>query len=93
MTNKSLLMNAILSAAVFCGSVTLAQDPVQNIDPQRHPNLAKAQRLVAEANENIKSAQINNQYDMHGHAQKARVLLVQVNDELKAAALDANAPR
>jgi len=91
MTKKSLLMSTILSAGLFCGSVILAQDPVQNIDPQRHPNLAKAQRLVAEANENIKSAQVNNQYDMHGHAQRARDLLVKVNEELKAAALDANA--
>jgi hypothetical protein len=91
MTKRSLLLNAILSAGLFCSSVTLAQDPVQNIDGQLHPNLAKAQRLVAEANENIKSAQRNNRYDMHGHAQRARELLVKVNDELKAAALDANA--
>jgi cellobiose-specific phosphotransferase system component IIA len=90
MMKKSLVMTAILTAGLFCSSVTLAQDPVRNIDPERHANLAKAQRLIADANESIKAAQRVQNYDLHGHAQRARELLVQANDELKAAALDAN---
>jgi hypothetical protein len=90
MTKKNLLVNAILSAVVFCGTVTLAQDPVQDISKSVHPNLAEAQRRVVEANGYIAASQQDNRYDMHGHASKARQLLVQVNQELKAAAKDAD---
>ena len=89
MTKKNLLINTMVAAALFC-SVTLAQEPVRNIDKNRHPNLAEAQRLVAEANGFIITAQKDNRYDMHGHAQKARELLVHVNEELKLSAEDAN---
>ena len=91
MTNKRLVMNTILSAALFCSSVTLAQEPVQNIDSKKHPNLAGAQQLAAQANKLIVIAQKDNAYDMQGHAQKARELLVQVNELLKLAAEDADA--
>ena len=91
MTKKSLLINTILSVGLFCGSVTLAQTPVQNIARDKHGNLAEAQSLVVQANDQIKIAQKNNKYDLHGHCTKARNLLVQVNQELKLAAEDANA--
>jgi F0F1-type ATP synthase membrane subunit b/b' len=81
---------AILIAVLFCG-VSLAQEPVVNIDKKIHPNLAEAQRLVAEANHYVAEAQKDNRYDMKGHAEKARQLLVQANLELKAAAEAANA--
>lgn len=93
MTKKRLLINTIFSAALICSSVMLAQDPVQNIDSKKHPNLAGAQQLVAQANKLIVVAQKDNAYDMQGHATKARQLLVQVNQELKLAANDADAAR
>ena len=94
MIKKRLLINTILSTALFCSGVTMAQDPLQNIDKARHPYLAEAQRLVAEANKNVITAQQGNKYNMQGHAQKARDLLVQVNAELKLAAdaIDASNP-
>ena len=82
---------AALCSVVLLGSITMAQDPVMNIDKGRHPNLAEAQRLVAEANRYIHEAQKDNKYDMKGHAERARQLLVQANEELKAAAEAANA--
>jgi hypothetical protein len=91
MAKKSLLINTFLSAVLFCSGVTLAQDPVQDIDKKLHPNMATAQALVAQANAYIKTAQQDNRYDLNGHAQKARELLVQVNYELRHAADDANA--
>jgi hypothetical protein len=91
MTKRSLLVNTILSAALFCTGVTLAQEPVMDIDKSVHPNLAEAQHHVVEANNWIAVAQKDNKYDMHGHAEKARQLLVQVNQELKLAAEAANA--
>jgi hypothetical protein len=91
MTKKRVFICAILSTALFCGGAVLAQEPVQNINKQQHPNLAEAQRLVAEANKRITDAQVINHEDMGGHAEKARHLLVQVNEELKRAAEAANA--
>ena len=69
------------------------QAPAQNVSPALHPNLAAAQRLCAEAFDKITEAQRANEWDMNGHAQKAKDLLVQVNDELKEAALAANRHR
>jgi len=90
MTKRTRLFATVLTAALFC-SITLAQEPVVDIDKHIHPNLAEAQRLVVEANHFIKEAQKDNHYDMQGHAEKARQLLVEVNEELKAAARSANA--
>ncbi len=81
---------AILILAL-CSLATLAQEPVQDIDKRMHPNLAAAQAHVVEANNYIIAAQKDNRYDMKGHAEKARQLLVEVNNELKMAAEAANA--
>lgn len=91
MMKRARLVSAILSAGLFCSGVTLAQAPVQNIDKNKHPNLGQAQSLSVQANNYIITAQKDDRYDMHGHAQKARDLLVQVNQELKLAAEDADA--
>ena len=91
--NKRLRLSAALFLAVmFCG-VASTQEPVLDIDPKIHPNLAEAQRHVVEANREIANAQKDNRYDMRDHAEKARQLLVEVNRELKAAAETANRRR
>jgi F0F1-type ATP synthase membrane subunit b/b' len=68
-----------------------AQKPVRNVNPKRHPNIAAAQRLSEQAFEKIVAAQKANEWDLGGHAQKAKDLLKQVNEELKLAAEAANA--
>ncbi len=90
MKRKAFAYPALLAAMLLCG-MTLAQEPVQDINAKIHPNLANAQKHVVEANQEILNAQKDNRYDMKGHAEKARQLLVQVNNELKAAAEAANA--
>jgi hypothetical protein len=92
MNKAGLVITTILSAALFCG-VALAQEPVQDINKSVHPVLAAAQQHVVEANRNVEAAQKDNRYDMQGHAEKARDLLVQANLELKAAAQAADASR
>jgi len=89
MTKK---ITTILSVFMFC-LVIVAQDPVLDIDKNKHANLAEAQRLVVQANHYIAEAQKDNHYDMKGHAEKARQLLVEVNQELKAAAEAASAAK
>jgi uncharacterized protein YbaP (TraB family) len=84
------VFTAALGTLLFCG-ITLAQEPVVNIDKKIHPNLAQAQSLIAEANQYIATAQKDNRYDMKGNASRARQLLAQASQELKAAAEVANA--
>lgn len=88
-------MNKLI--AVVLGALFLAgcasSPPAQNIDPGRHPYLARAQKLCADAFYRISAAQQANEFDMGGHAQKAKDLLVQAGDELKQAALTANSNR
>lgn len=67
-----------------------AQEPVQNIDPARHGNLAAAQDLVREAYDRISQAQKENNNDLGGHATKTKELLRQANTEIAAAAAAAN---
>lgn len=73
--------------------LAIAQRPVENISGARHPNLAAAQRLSREAWDRIVAAQQANEWDLQGHAQKAKNLLDEVNRELKLAAEAANRRR
>jgi hypothetical protein len=80
-----------IAALILLLSVTvLAQKPTENVSAKHHPNLAAAQRLSHQAWEKIVAAQKANEWDMQGHAQKAKELLDQVNAELKLAAEAAN---
>jgi hypothetical protein len=87
---KRALVSGTLVALLLGGGVVLAQRPKDNISPRLHPNLAAAQRLSTQAYERISLAQKANEWDMNGHAQKAKELLEQVNNELKEAAEAAN---
>ena len=81
---------ATVSILAFC-MIIAAQEPVVDIDKTVHPNLAAAQQHIVEANRYIATAQKDNRYDMKDHAQKARQLLMEADQELKAAAEAANA--
>jgi hypothetical protein len=81
---------ALTGVALLIGGAALAQHPKENVSPGRHPNLAAAQRLSQQAWEKIVAAQEANEWDMQGHAQKAKNLLDEVNRELKQAAEAAN---
>jgi membrane protein required for beta-lactamase induction len=80
---------SILALVLLIGVALVAQ-PKRNISAARHPNLAAAQRLSQQAYERIAEAQRANEWDMEGHAQKAKDLLEQVNNHLKMAAEAAN---
>ncbi len=78
------------AALLLVASAAFAAPPAEDISAKRHPNLAAAQDLSRKAWERIVAAQKANEWDMGGHAQKAKDLLDQVNNELRAAATDAN---
>ncbi len=89
MTKRTVLAG-ILGAALLASGAVYAQKPARNVSGRRHPNLAEAQRASAHAFEKIVQAQKANEWDMEGHAQKAKELLEQANSELKLAAGAAN---
>lgn len=78
-------------AAVLVSGLAFAEKPARNVSSSKHPNLAAAQKLCVQAFEKIGAAQQANEWDMGGHAKRAKELLEQVNNELKQAALAANA--
>ena len=72
--NKNLL-RLLLAAALLLGGIALAQKPPENVSPNRHPNLAAAQRACDHAIQKIDEAQQANEFDLSGHAAKAKQLL------------------
>ena len=90
MTKARIVLGTALGAALICGGLAMAQKPVDNVSAKKHPNLAAAQRLSEEAWEKIGAAQQANEWDMEGHAAKAKELLDEVNKQLKLAAEAAN---
>lgn len=65
----------------------------ERVSPRRHPNLAEAQRLIERAREKVSQAQRANEFDMSGHASKAKALLDDAYVEIKLAAEAANVDR
>lgn len=85
----------IIALAVLLGAVAVAVaiaqgPPARNVSGRRHPHIAAAQRLSHQAFEQIVQAQQANEWDMQGHAQRAKDLLDQANNELRQAATAAN---
>jgi hypothetical protein len=87
-------MMKLISSSFLClallGGSAIAKEPARNVSAKKHPNIAAAQKLVVQAFNKIEAAQKANEFDLGGHAQKAKDLLDQVNAELKAAAETAN---
>ena len=86
---KTRILASALGALLVIGGTILAQ-PKENISKGLHPNLARAQRQSQQAWESIVAAQQANEWDLAGHAQRAKQLLDEVNNELKQAAEQSN---
>ena len=67
-----------------------AREPTLNVSPYRHGNIARAQEYSRYAFDAMSQAQQANEFDMGGHAERAKQLLAQANDEMKLAAEWAN---
>lgn len=81
----------VLGFAAMSYAVAHAQAPVVTIDPSRHGNLAGAQESVIQAYMRIGEAQRDNGSHLGGHAQRAKELLAQANQEIGLAADQADA--
>ncbi|HUJ62175.1 MAG TPA: hypothetical protein VLX92_26895 [Kofleriaceae bacterium] len=73
----------------IAGGMALAR-PAENVSPRRHPNIAAAQRFTDLAFEKMTAAQEANEFDMAGHAAKAKDALRLASEEMKLAAETAN---
>ena len=80
----------LVTVFLTLGGAAIAQRPKANVSAGKHPNIAAAQRLSQQAWQRIVDAQRANEWDLAGHAQKAKELLDQVNNELKLAAEASN---
>ncbi len=86
MITRKLLLGSVLGLGLFASGVVVGQ----NVNPNRHPNLAAAQRFIEQAIDRISAAQQANEYDMNGHAAKAKEHLDKAYAEVKLAAEAAN---
>lgn len=81
---------ALVLVALFGSAASAQPAPAQNINAKRHVNLAAAQHLTDQAFQRISAAQRANEFDMDGHAAKAKELLDQASKELREATNFAN---
>lgn len=86
---RVLVISLVLSGIVFLGATLYAG----NVRRGLHPNLAAAQTFIERGIQKLTAAQMANDFDMNGHAAKAKALLDQAYTEIKLAALAANANR
>lgn len=87
---KAFASVAMLAGLAFVAGSAMAQQPVHDVSGKHHPNLARAQHQADAAYKSIVAAQQANEFDLGGHAAKAKELLDQANQELKQAAEFAN---
>ncbi|WP_449426970.1 hypothetical protein [Rhodanobacter umsongensis] len=80
----------LVAGLALAATAAFAAPPVRDVSAHRHPNIAAAQRLTDQAFKRITDAQQANEWDMDGHAAKAKDLLDQASRELKMAAETAN---
>lgn len=86
MKTKKWLSSGVLTAALVFAGVAIAQGPGVDIDTHRHPNLAEAQHHIQQAYAKVEEAQQANHDRLGDHAERAKQLLAQASQELKAAA-------
>ena len=70
---KTRYFGAVIGTVLLAGGLAIAQ-PKKNISAARHPNLSAAQTACQHAWEKIGEAQQANEFDMQGHAAKAKQL-------------------
>jgi hypothetical protein len=82
--------NVVFGSVLALGLLTTGFVAGQDVGWRRHPNLAAAQHFIDQAYGKISEAQRANEFDMDGHAARAKDFLEQANREIKQAAMTAN---
>jgi hypothetical protein len=90
---KRILMGSVaLCLALALGVIAFAQEPRVTVG-ERHGNMRAAQQLIQQAWQKVDEAQKDNNYNLGGHAGRAKELLAQASEEIKLSAEDANSHR
>ncbi|HEV7165441.1 MAG TPA: hypothetical protein VGO35_08650 [Gammaproteobacteria bacterium] len=79
---KKIILAVVIGAMLGAGAMAYAGG--------KHPNLNEAHNLVKKAIEKLDAAQKVNEFDLGGHAAKAKDLLDQAESEIKQAKEAAN---
>lgn len=80
------LKTLMITSAALAIAMMASAEPVQNVNPERHGNLAAAQQLIAQAFSRVSEAQSANDSKLGGHAGRAKELLEQASIEIGLAA-------
>lgn len=83
---KKLIVAVLLGLFVGAGVAALADE--HGGGKHKHGNLQAAMEMIHHAEKRISMAQKANEFDLGGHAQKAKDLLAQAETELKAAGVN-----
>ena len=87
MKSRKVIGIALLGMGLFAGGIAVGQDPGMW---GRHPNLADAERHTRMAIDKLNAAQGANDWDLGGHAAKAKDLLAHADDEIRKATFAAD---
>ena len=79
------LLRSVLLALVVAAPLSLALAQKKTDGKYSHPNLAAASKLCAQAHAKLEAAQVANEFDLGGHAKKAKELIKQAQEEIKLA--------
>lgn len=79
------LLRPVVLALVVAAPLSLALAQKKDGGKYSHPNLMAADKLCAQAFAKLEAAQVANEYDLGGHAKKAKDLIKQAQDEIKRA--------
>ncbi|HEY0704105.1 MAG TPA: hypothetical protein VGD60_15150 [Candidatus Acidoferrales bacterium] len=92
-----MIKRMVLTGVALCGAFSLgvmARSPQGGPPPvdvgEHHGNMRAAQQLIQQAWFKVDEAQKDNNYNLGGHAGRAKELLAQASGEIKASAEDAN---
>jgi len=82
-----------LCAAFALSAVLFAQQEPRVTVGEKHGNMRAAQEYIQQAWRKIDEAQKDNNYNLGGHAGRAKELLAQASEEIKLSAEAANSHR
>jgi opacity protein-like surface antigen len=92
--SKRIRTVAIALCAVFALSAVLfAQQEPRVTVGEKHGNMRAAQEYIQQAWRKVDEAQKDNNYNLGGHAGRAKELLAQASEEIKLSAEAANSHR
>jgi hypothetical protein len=86
---RILIVSCVVIGLLSIGLAVSARD----VSAMRHPNLAAAQTFIEKASNKMSAAQVANEFDMNGHATKAKAFLAQAYAEIKLGVEAANKPK